>query len=109
MIDSLSPTLFELGILCSAAKKNLRHNDGIYLHARSDGFKLAPLKAKTKVRDVLTMHVHVPGMLFADDAQVASRAQKDRIRQKRTSLDKTRTVEEPPIITIDDYTNSLLS
>ena len=68
------PTLF--GIFFTLVLKHAfgSATEAIYLRTRSDGglFNLARLKAKTKVREVLTRD-----MLFADDAAVASHTQQE--------------------------------
>ena len=70
----LAPTLFGIffGLLLKHAVNTT--TEGIYLRTRSDGrlFNLARLRAKTKVREVLTRD-----MLFADDAAVVTHTQEE--------------------------------
>ena len=70
----LAPTLF--GIFFALLLKHAfdTTTEGIYLRIRSDGrlFKLARLRAKTKVREVL-----IRDMLFADDAAVVAHTQEE--------------------------------
>ena len=70
----LAPTLFGIffGLLLKHAVNTT--TEGIYLRTRSDGrlFKLARLRAKTKVREV-----RIRDMLFADDAAVVAHAQEE--------------------------------
>ena len=65
----LAPTLFGIffSLLLSYAFRE--SDDGVFIHTRSDGglFKLARLRAKTKVRRVL-----IRELLFADDAGLAA-------------------------------------
>ena len=112
----LAPTLFGIffGLLLKHAFDT--PTEGFYLHTRSDGrlFNLARLRAKPKVREVLTRD-----MLFADNAAVVAHTQ-DEFQSMMDcfsqacedfgltiSLKKTNVLEQdteaPPVITIDDY------
>ena len=70
----LAPTLFGIffGLLLKHAFNTT--TEGIYLRTRSDGrlFNLARLRAKTKVREVITRDI-----LFADDAAVVAHTQEE--------------------------------
>ena len=73
--SSLAPTLFGtifFGMLLKHAFDTT--TEGIYLRTRSDVtcFKLARLRAKTKVHEVLTRDI-----LFADDAAVVAHTQEE--------------------------------
>ena len=116
MLRLFAPTLFGIffGLLLKHAFDTT--TEGIYLRTRSDGrlFNLTRLRAKTKVRKVL-----IRGMLFADDAAVATHTQEELQSLMECfsqackdfgltiSLTKTNVLgqdtEAPPVITIDDY------
>ncbi|XP_037774604.1 uncharacterized protein LOC119571296, partial [Penaeus monodon] len=70
-VRTRSDTLWNLlSLLLSYAFS--QSEDGVYIHTRSDGslFKLARLRAKTKVRQVL-----IREMLFADDAALTAHSE----------------------------------
>ena len=70
----LAPTLFGIffGAMIKHAFQNV--NEGTLLHTRSSGklFKMARLKAKTKVRELI-----IRELLFADDAGVVAHSEED--------------------------------
>ena len=70
----LAPTLF--GIFFSLLLRDAFKDciEGVCIHIRADGrlFNIAGLRAKTKVTSVL-----IRGMLFADDAALASHTEDD--------------------------------
>ena len=61
-------------LLCSPSETCLQwlSNDGVYLHTRSDGhlFNITHLPSKMKIREIT-----IRGLLFADDAAIASHTQ----------------------------------
>ena len=108
----LAPTLFGIFFALLLKPAFGTSKEGIYLHTRSDGrlFKIARLRVKTKVREVL-----IRDMLFAHDAAIGSHTRQelqslmDRFSQAckdfgyTISLKKTNVLgqgtETPPTIT----------
>jgi len=113
----LAPTLFGIFFSLLLSYAFSQSEDGVYIHTRSDGslFKLARLRAKTKVRQVL-----IREMLFADDAALTAHSEEALQRLINCfahacrefgltiSLKKTnilgQDVSSTPSITIGDYT-----
>ena len=70
----LAPTLFSIFFSTMLSCAFTTSTEGVYLHTRADGkqFKLARLRAKTKVS-----HVVIREMLFADDAALVTHTTED--------------------------------